>query len=186
MPKQRLLPPLVLALLLGTVLWLRGPSFAIPLWNVDESIHAAVARTLLDGGTLYRDAIDQRTPLTYYAVAAIFGVAGANNLFAVRLVLAGLIAFTAFGLFLLGRRQGIEALAHHDVAGRAGAGHFAGVFEFDTVLKEIVTNRLARGGFDHRAFGAQFLVRQNDDLSHASSPILISSTLRPARARLML
>ena len=104
MPKQRLLPPLVFAVLLGTVLWLRGPSFAIPLWNVDESIHATVARTLLDGGTLYRDAVDQRTPLTYYAVAAIFGVAGANNLFAVRLVLAGLIALTAFGLFRLGRR----------------------------------------------------------------------------------
>ena len=104
MVKPRLLPPLIFAGLLGMVLWLRWPSFTATLWNVDESIHAAVARTLVDGGTLYRDAIDQRTPLTYYAVAAIFAAAGANNLFAVRLVVAALIAFTAFGLFLLGRR----------------------------------------------------------------------------------
>ena len=32
------------------------------MWNVDETIHATVAEVLLDGGTLYRDAIDQRTP----------------------------------------------------------------------------------------------------------------------------
>jgi hypothetical protein len=104
MPKLRPSLFLLLAALLGAVLWLRWPSLSATLWNVDEGIHAAVARTLLDGGTLYRDAIDQRTPLTYYAVAGVFAAAGANNLFAVRLVLAGLIALTAFGLFLVGNR----------------------------------------------------------------------------------
>lgn len=94
---------LVFGALLGAVFFLRWPTFGISIWNVDEAIHAGVARTLLDGGVMYRDAIDQRTPLTYYAVAGIFRLAGENNLWAVRAFVAGLIAATAFGLFLLGR-----------------------------------------------------------------------------------
>ena len=39
---------------------------------------------------------------------------------------------------------------------------------------------------DHRAVGAIFQVRQHDDLRHASSPILMSSTLRPDSTFLML
>jgi 4-amino-4-deoxy-L-arabinose transferase-like glycosyltransferase len=86
------------------VLLLRWASLDATLWNVDEAIHAAVARTLLDGGTLYRDAIDQRTPLTYWMLAGVFSVFGDNNLFAVRLLLSIAIAAVAFVLFLLGRR----------------------------------------------------------------------------------
>jgi 4-amino-4-deoxy-L-arabinose transferase-like glycosyltransferase len=86
------------------IIWLRAPSLQVPLWNVDESIHAAAARTLVEGGTLYRDAIDQRTPLTYYVFAGIFRVAGLNNLFAVRVAIALMISATAFGLFVIGRR----------------------------------------------------------------------------------
>jgi 4-amino-4-deoxy-L-arabinose transferase-like glycosyltransferase len=104
----RLKPPAVilglLALLLGWVFFLRWPTFSAPLWNVDESIHAAVARTLLDGGVLYRDAVDQRTPLTYYAVALLFRLFGENSLWAPRAAVALIIATTALGLFLLGRR----------------------------------------------------------------------------------
>jgi 4-amino-4-deoxy-L-arabinose transferase-like glycosyltransferase len=102
--QPRLLLPLVCAALLGWVLLLRWPSFAATLWNVDEAIHAAVARTLLDGGTLYRDAIDQRTPVTYWLTAGVFSLFGENNLFALRLAVAGLIAVTGFGLFLAARR----------------------------------------------------------------------------------
>jgi hypothetical protein len=51
-------------LLVGVALWLRWPTLGFSLWNVDEAIHAAAARTILDGGGLYRDAVDQRTPLT--------------------------------------------------------------------------------------------------------------------------
>ncbi|HUL55098.1 MAG TPA: hypothetical protein VLT83_16970 [Opitutaceae bacterium] len=94
----------LLAILIGWVLVLRWATFTAPLWNVDESIHAAVARTLLDGGVLYRDAVDQRTPLTYYLVAVVFWLFGANNLWALRATVAVVIAGTALGLFLLGRR----------------------------------------------------------------------------------
>ena len=101
---SRLLPPLVFAALLGWVLFLRWPSLDVPLWNVDESIHAAVARLLGDGGVLYHDATDIRAPLTYWLFAGLFSIFGDNNLFAVRLVLAIAIATTAFVLFLLARR----------------------------------------------------------------------------------
>lgn len=97
-------PFVVLALLTAWIFFLRFPSFPQTMWNVDETIHATIARTLLDGGVLYKDAIDQRTPLSYYAFAAVFKVFGDNNLYAVRAVLAALIALTAFGLFLIGSR----------------------------------------------------------------------------------
>jgi len=91
--------------LVATALWLRWPTFAHSLWNVDEAIHAAAARVLLDGGVLYRDAIDQRTPLTYHAIAIVFALFGENNLWAARCVVALMIAVTGFLLFLVARRQ---------------------------------------------------------------------------------
>ncbi len=105
MTNLRRWPEIAVALgLLGAVVWLRWPTFGFEFWNVDEAIHAAAARTILDGGVLYRDAIDQRTPLSYYAVAAVFAVFGENNLWAVHGAIAGLIAATAFLLFLAGRQ----------------------------------------------------------------------------------
>jgi 4-amino-4-deoxy-L-arabinose transferase-like glycosyltransferase len=90
--------------LVALVLWQRWPTFGFRLWNVDEAIHAAAARTILDGGVLYRDAIDQRTPLTYYAVAGVFALCGENNLWALRCGIALLIATTAGLLGLAGWR----------------------------------------------------------------------------------
>jgi len=101
---MRWLPLLVAGLLAAGVCWLRWPTFGFRVWNVDEAIHAAVARTLLDGGLLYRDAVDQRTPLSYYAVAALFRVAGENNVWAMHALASALITATGLGLFLLGRR----------------------------------------------------------------------------------
>ncbi|SDS25350.1 4-amino-4-deoxy-L-arabinose transferase [Opitutus sp. GAS368] len=100
---QPWLPWMVAVVLAAGVFALRWPTFDFKVWNVDEAIHAAVARTLLDGGVLYRDAVDQRTPLTYYAVAGLFRIAGENNVRAMHALAAALIAATAFGLFLLGR-----------------------------------------------------------------------------------
>lgn len=98
---------LAIALTLVAVsIWMRAPTFGFKTWNVDEAIHAAVARTLLDGGVLYRDAVDQRTPLTYCVMAAIFAVAGENNFHAVHIVVALVIATTAWLLLLVARRMG--------------------------------------------------------------------------------
>ncbi len=94
---------LVLVVLTIGVIWLRWPTFGFNVWNVDEAIHAAIARILMDGGVLYQDAIDIRHPLTYYVVAGIFSVFGENNLWAVRFLVAGMIAATAWFLYLSGR-----------------------------------------------------------------------------------
>uniref|UniRef100_UPI0040492E98 hypothetical protein n=1 Tax=Cephaloticoccus sp. TaxID=1985742 RepID=UPI0040492E98 len=66
---------------------------------MDEGIHATVARTILDGGVMYRDAIDQRTPLSYYLVAFAFAAIGENNMWGLHALLTAMIAATAFGLF---------------------------------------------------------------------------------------
>jgi 4-amino-4-deoxy-L-arabinose transferase-like glycosyltransferase len=106
-PRSRhwLIPALLGLGLIALALWVRWPGLDFNVWNVDEAIHAAAARTLLDGGVLYRDAIDQRTPLSYYAVAGIFAAAGENNLTAVRAFIAVLIAGTAWLLYLAGRNR---------------------------------------------------------------------------------
>ncbi len=99
----RWLPVIGAGLIVAGVFWLRWPTFGFQVWNVDEAIHAAISRTLLDGGVLYRDAVDQRTPLSYYAVAALFRVAGDNNVWAMHALASALIAATGLGLFALGR-----------------------------------------------------------------------------------
>lgn len=90
-------------LLVAAALGLRWPTFGFSLWNVDEAIHTAAAGVILDGGVLYRDAVDQRTPLTYYAAAATFALFGENNLGALRGVVAGLVGATGGLLFLAAR-----------------------------------------------------------------------------------
>jgi hypothetical protein len=50
---------------------------------VDESVSALIASEWLAGGVPYRDAIDQRGPVTYALYAAVFAVAGDGNLRAV-------------------------------------------------------------------------------------------------------
>lgn len=83
--------------------WLRAPTFDHRVWNVDEAIHSAVARELLAGGVLYRDTIDQRTPLTYYVVAGLYRLVGANNIYALHVFTSFLISLTAALLWLAGR-----------------------------------------------------------------------------------
>lgn len=87
----------LILLLVGWVCWLRGPSLTVPMWNVDETIHATVAEVLLDGGTLYRHAIDQRTPLTYFVTTAVFAVTG-SSLTALRILILLMICGTALAL----------------------------------------------------------------------------------------
>lgn len=115
-PHAARLTLLFAVLLTAGVLWLRWPTLDFRVWNVDEAIHSAVARVLNDGGVLYRDAIDQRTPLTYHLVAALYRVFGEGNIFALHVFTALLIAATALLLARLGR-----------LADRAGAGTWAAV-----------------------------------------------------------
>jgi len=69
-------------------------------------------------------------------------------------------------LFFGGRFQRIEAFAHDDVAGGAGAGLFAGVLDLDPIGEQGVTDGFAGLGVDHGAIGAEFDVGQYDELGH--------------------
>ncbi|HET7536115.1 MAG TPA: hypothetical protein VFJ90_06660, partial [Candidatus Didemnitutus sp.] len=100
-----------IALIVVWILWLRAPSFRTPIWNVDEGIAAALADKILEGGLPYRHAIDQRPPVTYLVYAAVFAVAGANNMDAIHVALALLVAGTAVLLFLAARRASGTATA---------------------------------------------------------------------------
>lgn len=88
------------------IAWLRQPALSTPIWNVDEAITAAIGDEILAGGVPYRDATDLRAPLTYYLYAAVFAVAGRNNLQAVHLAHTGLVMATALIVLLLGTRAG--------------------------------------------------------------------------------
>lgn len=97
-------PWLLLPALAAWVFWLRWDTFAFAFWNLDEGIYATVGRTVLEGGVMYRDAIDHRAPVCHYLTAAVFAVAGTNNVWAMHAALAAQITATAFAAFLLGRR----------------------------------------------------------------------------------
>jgi 4-amino-4-deoxy-L-arabinose transferase-like glycosyltransferase len=99
MSRRYLKPAFVLVIIAAWLFFLRWPHFDRPAWNLDEGIHATIARTILDGGVMYRDAIDQRTPLSYYLVALSFAAIGENNMWRLHALLTAMIAATAFGLF---------------------------------------------------------------------------------------
>jgi hypothetical protein len=52
------------------------------------------------------------------------------------------------------------------MAGSAGAGFLAGVFDFDAVLQGGIADRGARFGFDHGPFRADLDVRKENNLWH--------------------
>lgn len=95
-----------LILLAAWIGWLRQPAFTTPVWNVDEGITAAIADEILAGGLPYRDATDLRAPLTYYLYAAVFAVAGPNNMAAIKVAHTALVIATAIAVYLLGARLG--------------------------------------------------------------------------------
>jgi hypothetical protein len=55
------------------------------------------------------------------------------------------------------------------MAGGAGAGFLAGVFDFDAVLQGSIADRGAWFGFDHGPFGADLDVRKENYLWHGIS-----------------
>jgi 4-amino-4-deoxy-L-arabinose transferase-like glycosyltransferase len=57
-----------------------------------------VADKLLNGGVLYRDAIDTKPPAIFFHYAVVFRLFGENNLAAVKFVTLGIVALTAAGV----------------------------------------------------------------------------------------
>ncbi|MCW6036939.1 glycosyltransferase family 39 protein [Spirulina subsalsa FACHB-351] len=76
-----------LMLALGISLLLRIPTFLVPSWSVDEGFIAANATLILEGGVLYRDAVDHRAPLLTYLYSLIFALFGNYNTVAIYMAL---------------------------------------------------------------------------------------------------
>lgn len=84
--------------------WLRLPDPEAPIRDVDEAVSALIAESWLAGGVPYRDAIDQRGPVTYWIYAAVFAVTSVHDMTAVHWALLWLIFFTAGGVLIFGQR----------------------------------------------------------------------------------
>jgi len=92
---------LLLALL---TLALRLPAIVHPMTLDDEGGYAVVAHELLEGGTLYRSALDRRPPLLFWIYAGVFGVVGEYNWPAFHLFGVAWILFTMAGLYAIARQ----------------------------------------------------------------------------------
>jgi 4-amino-4-deoxy-L-arabinose transferase-like glycosyltransferase len=69
----------------------------------DEGGYAVVAHELLEGGTLYRSALDRRPPLIFWIYKAIFLLVGKYNWFGFHVVAVAWIVLTMAGLYATGR-----------------------------------------------------------------------------------
>lgn len=95
-------------LLLASSIALRAPFLQRAIWNVDEGITVTAAERILDGGVLYRDIADQRSPLVPYLKAGILAACGHWNTTAIHAVLAVMLGVAALGLWQIGRLLGNE------------------------------------------------------------------------------
>lgn len=130
MSQSRLLPPSPasarsfgwtvgwIGLLLLTAIALRWPGLEKQVWNLDEGSTFTMAQIVRDGGVLYRDAADNRTPLVPYAKALILTFTGDWNIRSMHLALAAMLGLTAVWIWRIGRAAGDEA------TGLAGAAWF--------------------------------------------------------------
>lgn len=100
---------LLLALILS--LALRLPFHHISFFSVDEAVSAVAGSTILEGGLPYRDAIDHRGPLTYYAYSAIFAFSEANDMGAVHSSYLVLMLLLIYGVWFLGKTHFSETIA---------------------------------------------------------------------------
>ncbi|HTD88438.1 MAG TPA: glycosyltransferase family 39 protein, partial [Candidatus Binatia bacterium] len=93
-------------IIIALVIILRLPTLLPSLYNSDEGYYGIIANDTLDGGTLYRTAVDTKPPGIYYIYVAVFKVAGKNNLLAVHVLTILVVAATALVLRRIGARVG--------------------------------------------------------------------------------
>src|SRR6266446_3074522 len=93
-------------IIITLVVILRLPTVLPSLYNSDEGYYGIIANDTLDGGTLYRTAVDTKPPGIYYIYVAVFKVAGKNNLLAVHVLAILVVAATALVVRRIGARVG--------------------------------------------------------------------------------
>ncbi|HTY63459.1 MAG TPA: glycosyltransferase family 39 protein [Acidobacteriota bacterium] len=104
MTKKRTLGIIALILLFGFLT--RIAYFFHTMQDIDEGSHAAVATALLNGGTLYLNAVDNKPPGVFYIYYATFLVFGKYNMTAIHMVTFLWTLATALILSILARKMG--------------------------------------------------------------------------------
>ena len=92
------------AVIIALVVILRAPTLLPSMYTTDEGYYGTIANDTLDGGAVYHTAVDTKPPGMYYIYAAVFRVAGRNNLFAVHLLAIFVVAATALVVRQIGAR----------------------------------------------------------------------------------
>jgi 4-amino-4-deoxy-L-arabinose transferase-like glycosyltransferase len=94
----------VSVIIIALVLILRSPTLLPSLYNSDEGYYGIIANDTLDGGTVYRTAVDTKPPGIYYIYIAVFQLAGRNNLLAVHILAIFVVVATALVIRRIGAR----------------------------------------------------------------------------------
>jgi 4-amino-4-deoxy-L-arabinose transferase-like glycosyltransferase len=94
------------------LLLLRIPYTAEDIWTIDEAGFAAVANKLVDGGALYKDACDNKPPLTYWFYAAVFSLFGKGNLLAVHLATLPVVLISLYLVFGIAKLLFSQSVAY--------------------------------------------------------------------------
>ena len=179
------------------------PAF-VARFLTDMDFYSHVADKLLNGGVLYRDALDTKPPAIFFHYAFVFRLFGENNVAAVKAATIGFLvlsAFAAAGIWreLFGRRRAALAMLAFACASVSG---WAG--DFLSSNTEILANLfvlsgvycLCVGGFSARParlaaagvlFGAAFLYRFQSAAVIAAYGVFAFRTVsaRSARNRLL-
>ena len=90
--------------IIALVVILRSPTLLPSMYLGDEAYYGTIANDILDGGTVYRTAVDTKPPGMYYIYAGVFQLAGRNNLRAVHFLAIFVVATTALVLRRIGAR----------------------------------------------------------------------------------
>src|ERR1700752_2707351 len=88
--------------IIALVVILRSPTLLPSMYVSDEGYYGTIANDILDGGAVYHTAVDTKPPGMYYIYAAVFQVAGRNNLLAVHVLAILVVAATALVLRRIG------------------------------------------------------------------------------------
>ena len=90
--------------IIALVIILRAPTLLPSMYTTDEGYYGTIANDILDGGAVYRTAVDTKPPGMYYIYAGVFRIAGRNNLCAVHVLAIFVVVATALVLRRTGAR----------------------------------------------------------------------------------
>jgi hypothetical protein len=96
---------------------LHAPSFFRPFMDLDEGSYAGIACRLLDGGSIYRDGVENKFPAVFYVYKDVFAVFGRYNMLAIHIAVTLTAIATAFLVGAIAKRYAGER-----------AGKFAALF----------------------------------------------------------